>query len=319
MRITVAVLTAALLTPALAAAQAYPSKPIRLIIPFAPGGGNDILGRQAGQGMSEVLRQQVVADNRGGAGGSIGMEMAAVAAPDGYTLVVGHTGTLAVNPTMEANLKYDAVKDFQPISLVAKLPALMVVHPALPASNVNQFIALAKSKPGAISYGSGGAGGVNHLATEYFALLTKTQLNHVPYRSAGQAVTDVMAGQVAMAMPAVNAALPYVRAGRLRALGVSSESRLAIAPEIPTIAESGVPEFKVTQWYGILAPAKTPKPVIADLNRAIVKALASPELKERMQTQGADASVSTPEEFQALIKSELARWAPVIAAAGLRQ
>ncbi|MGH8617266.1 MAG: Bug family tripartite tricarboxylate transporter substrate binding protein [Burkholderiales bacterium] len=319
MKISAAMVSISLLAPVPAIAQAFPTKPIRLIIPFAPGGGNDILGRQAGQGMSEVLRQQVIADNRGGAGGSIGMELAASAAADGYTLVVGHIGTLAVNPSMDTKLKYDAIKDFAPISLVARLPALMVVNPALPATSIVQFIALAKAKPGTLSYGSGGAGGANHLTTEYFNMLTGIQLIHVPYRSAGLAAIDVIAGQIAMVMPAVNVVLPQVRAGKLRALGVSTEQRLAVAPEIPTIAESGVPEFKVTQWYGILAPANTPKPVINELNRAIVKAMSSPDLRERMQTQGADASVSTPDEFRALIKSELTRWAPVIAAAGLRQ
>lgn len=311
----VTMLISAMLIPAAATlAQDYPSRQIRLIIPFAAGGGNDIIGRQVAQKMSELLGQQIVVDNRGGAGGSIGMEIAAGAAPDGYTIVLGHIGTLAVNPTLMTKLRYDPLRDFLPVSLVAKLPALMAIHPSIPATTVSQFIALSKARPGRLTYGSGGTGGANHLSTEYFKLVTKTDLTHVPYKSAGLATTDVLAGNIAMIMPAVPVVLPHIRSGKLRALGVSSESRLPIAPEIPTIAESGVPEFKVSQWYGILAPASTSISAISVLQSAVSKAVNAPDLRKKMIADGTEPSASTSDDFRNLIATEIRRWAPIIKA-----
>ncbi len=312
-------MAALFLFSACAQAQAYPTRPIRLIIPFAPGGTNDIIGRLVAQKLGEAIGQQVVPDNRGGAGGSIGMEVAAKSAPDGYTIVIGHIGTLAVNPTLYSKLAYNPVKDFDPITLIAKLPNLMAVNPTVPAKTVAQLVALAKSNPGKLSYGSGGVGGAGHLATEYFRLLTKIDIVHVPYRGTGLAVIDVISGQLDMVMAGVPAIVPHTRTGKLRALGVSSLTRLSILPDIPTIAESGAPGYDATQWYGILTPAGTPKAILASLHAGLEKALATPSLRERFAADGAEPFTTTSEEFAAYMKREIARWAPVIRKAGLVQ
>jgi len=312
-------MAALFLFSACAQAQAYPTRPIRLIIPFAPGGTNDIIGRLVAQKLGEAIGQQVIPDNRGGAGGSIGMEVAAKSAPDGYTIVIGHIGTLAVNPTLYSKLAYNPVKDFDPITLIAKLPNLMAVNPTVPAKTVAQLIALAKSNPGRLSYGSGGVGGAGHLATEYFRLLTKIDIVHVPYRGTGLAVIDVISGQLDMVMAGVPAIVPHTRTGKLRALGVSSLTRLSILPDIPTIAESGAPGYDATQWYGILTPAGTPKAILASLHAGLEKALATPSLRERFAADGAEPFTTTSEEFAAYMKREIARWAPVIRKAGLVQ
>jgi tripartite-type tricarboxylate transporter receptor subunit TctC len=301
-----------------AAAQEYPVKSVRLVIPFAPGGSNDILGRLMAARLGETLGQQVVPDNRPGAGGSIGAELAAKAAPDGYTLLIGHIGTLAVNPTLYRKLGYNPVTDFQPISLIAKVPNIMVVHPSLPVKNVKDLIALAKAKPGALVYGSGGSGGAGHLATEYFKLMAKVDLVHVPYKGTGPALIDLLAGQTQLVFAGVPGIATHVRAGKLRALGVSTASRLAVFPELPTIAEAGVPGYEATQWYGILAPAGTPRVVVEKLNREIVSGLKSKQLHERLVADGSEPFSSTPDEFASFIKAEIARWAPVIKTAGIR-
>ena len=247
------------------------------------------------------------------------MEVAAKSAPDGYTIVIGHIGTLAVNPTLYSKLAYNPVKDFDPITLIAKLPNLMAVNPTVPAKTVAQLIALAKSNPGKLSYGSGGVGGAGHLATEYFRLLTKIDIVHVPYRGTGLAVIDVISGQLDMVMAGVPAIVPHTRTGKLRALGVSSLTRLSILPDIPTIAESGAPGYDATQWYGILTPAGTPKAILASLHAGLEKALATPSLRERFAADGAEPFTTTSEEFAAYMKREIARWAPVIRKAGLVQ
>lgn len=312
-------LSAMLLLPAYAAAQTYPARAIRLIIPFAPGGTNDIVGRVIAQKLGEVVGQQVIPDNRGGAGGTIGMEVAAKSPPDGYTIVIGHIGTLAVNPTLYSKLPYDPIRDFDPVTLVSKLPNLMAVNPTVPARTVAQFIALAKAQPGKLSYGSGGTGGAGHLATEYFKLLTQTSMVHVPYRGTGLAVIDVVSGQLDMVMAGVPAIVPHTRTGKLRALGVSGPARLSILPEIPTMSESGAQGYEATQWYGILMPAGAPKSVVTTLHNGLGKALASPAVKERFAADGAEPFMTTPEEFTAFMKREIARWAPVIRKAGLVQ
>jgi tripartite-type tricarboxylate transporter receptor subunit TctC len=320
MRLRTIVLLGALASIAVhdAAAQDYPVKSVRLVIPFAPGGSNDILGRLIAARLGETLGQQVVADNRPGAGGSIGAELAAKAAPDGYTLVIGHIGTLAVNPTLYRKLGYNPVTDFQPISLIAKVPNIMVVHPSLPVKSVKDLIALAKGKPGALVYGSGGSGGAGHLATEYFKLMAKIELVHVPYKGTGPALIDLLAGQTQLVFAGVPGIVTHVRSGRLRPLGVSTVSRLAVFPDVPTIAEAGVPGYEATQWYGILAPAGTPRTVVDKLNREIVTGLKSKQLHERLVADGSEPFSSTPEEFASFIKMEIARWAPVIKTAGIR-
>ncbi|MBI1990999.1 MAG: tripartite tricarboxylate transporter substrate binding protein [Betaproteobacteria bacterium] len=301
-----------------AGAQEYPARTIRLIIPFAPGGANDILGRLIAARLSETVGQQVVPDNRPGAGGSIGAELVSKSPPDGYMLVIGHIGTLAVNPTLYRKLGYNPVSDFQPISLVAKVPSIMVVHPSVPARSLKELIALAKSRPGALVYGSGGNGGAGHLATEYFKLMAKVDMVHVPYRGTGAALVDLIAGQTQLVFAGVPGAAAHVRSGRLRALGVSTSTRLAVFPELPTIAEAGVPGYEVTQWYGVLAPAGTPKAVVDRLHKEIVSAVKSKQMHERLTADGSEPITSTPEEFASYIKSEIARWAPVIRAAGIR-
>lgn len=299
-------------------AQDYPTKPIRLIIPFAPGGTNDIYGRLIGARLSEALRQQVIIDNRGGAGGSIGADLAAKSPPDGYTLVIGHIGTLAVNPTLYTKLPYDPVRDFQPISLMAKVPNIMVIHPSLPVKSVKELVALAKAKPGSLVYGSGGSGGAGHLATEYFKMMAKINIVHVPYKGTGPALIDLLAGQTQLVFAGVPGIVGHVKAGKLRALGVSTLKRLAVFRNLPTIDEAGVRGYEATQWYGILGPAGTPQLVVAKLNSAMVNALGTAQMRERLAADGSEPLPSTPAEFLDFIKKEIARWAPVIKAAGIR-
>jgi len=301
-----------------AVAQTYPSKPIRIIVPFTPGGTTDILARSLGQKLSEAWKQPVIVENRPGAGGSIGAELVAKAPPDGYTLLMGHIGTLAVNPTFYPKLPYDAVKSFAPVALIASVPNVLVVHPSVPANNVMELVALAKSKPGQLTYSTGGNGSAAHLAMEYFKLQTGTDLVHVPYKGAAPAVTDVVAGQVSMTMTGAPALMPHVQAGKLRALGVSSTKRLAAFPQVPTIAEAGVKGFDATQWYGVVAPAGTPADIVKKLNGEIRTIMQSPEMQERLRSEGAIATVSTPEEFGKMIAAEIARWGTVIKTAGMK-
>lgn len=310
-------LVACVLASAVSHAQTYPTKPVRLIIPFAPGGGNDILGRLIGGKLSELIGQQVVIDNRAGAGGTIGAELAAKAAPDGYTLVIGHIGTLAVNPTLYPKLAYDPLRDFQPISLFAKVANMMVIHPSLPAKSVKDLIALARAKPGMLVYGSGGNGGAGHLATEYFKLLAKVDIRHIPYKGTGPALVDLLAGQTQLIFAGIPGTVAHVKSGRLRPLAVSTAKRLAIFPDVPTVAET-VPGYEATQWYGVLAPTGTPAAVVSRLNREIDTGLKDPRIQERLVAGGSEPFASTPEEFSAYIKAEIARWAPVIKAAAIR-
>jgi len=312
------VIGAIVLAPTVSWSQDYPTKPIRLIIPFAPGGTNDIYGRLIGARLSETLRQQVVIDNRPGAGGSIGADLAAKSPSDGYTLVIGHIGTLAVNPTLYPKLPYDPVKDFQPISMLAKVANILVVHPSLPAKSVKELIALAKAKPGALVYGSGGVGGAGHLATEYFKMMGRINIVHVPYKGTGPALIDLLAGQTQLVFAGVPGIAAHVRAGKLRALGVSTAKRLAVFPDLPTIDEAGVRGYEATQWYGVLAPAGAPQPIVAKLNGAIVGALETAQMRERLAADGSEPFGSTPAEFLDFIRKEIARWAPVIKAAGMR-
>jgi tripartite-type tricarboxylate transporter receptor subunit TctC len=288
------------------------------VVPFPPGGSTDILGRSIAQRLQEVLGQPFIVDNKPGAGGSIGATEVARAAPDGYTLLMGHIGTLAINPSLYPNLAYDPVKSFAPVALVARVPNVLVVNPAVPARDVQQLIALAKAKPGGLRYASGGNGSAAHIAMEYFKLRTQTDIGHIPYRGTSPAVADVMGGQVEIIMTGVPAVLQQVRAGKLRALAVSSKSRVASMPDLPTIAASGVPDFEAIQWYGIVAPARTPAGVIALLNAEVGRALQTPALKERLDAEGAEAAPTTPAAFGAMIESEIARWKPVIEQSRMR-
>lgn len=297
-------------------AQGYPSKPIRFIVPYAPGGGTDIIARIIGQELSRALGQPVVVDNRAGAGGTIGTDLAAKAPPDGYTMVLNGS-SVAFAPSLYKNLPYDTVHDFAAVSLVASQPNILAVHPVLPVKSVRELIALAKAKPGAINYASGGTGAANHLATELLKLLANINITHVPYRGTGPAVTDLLSGQVQMTISVIAAVLPHVKAGKLRALAVTGRTRSLAAPDIPTLAEAGVKNYEFTTWYGIQMPAQTPRPIVNRLNTEIARVLQLPELRDRYAASGLDAVASTPEEFGALIRSEITKWATVIKAAGV--
>lgn len=303
---------------AAAHAQSYPSKPVRFVIPFAPAGANDIIGRLVGGKLGEVLGQQMIMDNRGGAGGSIGLDIVAKSPPDGYTLVLGNIATLAVNPTLYQKLPYNPVQDFQPVSLAARSQQVLVVHPSLPATSVKQLITLAKAKPGALIYASGGNGSGAHLTAEYFKLLTKTEFVHVPYKGLGPAYVDLIAGQIPVIFGGVTGVAPHIRSGRARPLGVTGAVRVPAFPDIPTIAEAGVPGYDVTLWYGVLAPARTPAAVITRLHAAMTTALQSADLKERLFNGGAEPAISAPEEFRSFIRTEIDRWAPIIRASGAK-
>jgi tripartite-type tricarboxylate transporter receptor subunit TctC len=315
MRIIILLLT--LLLPGLVGAQdAYPSRPVRFILPFPPGGPTDILGRLISERLTAQLGQPVVTENRGGAGGNVGAEAAAKSAPDGYTIVLV-APSLAISPTLYAKLNYDPVKDLAPISLVATVPNVVVTQTAHPAT-LREFIAAAKAKPGGMNFGSGGSGTSNHLAGELFNILTGAKLTHVPYKGVNLAMQDVIAGRIDFVVIGVPAAAPHVKSGRLRALAVIAPQRLPALPEVPTVAEAGLPGFEVTTWYGILAPAGTPRPVIARLNAELVKVMHSPEMKERLAGIGTDPVTSTPEEFTAYIQAEIGKWGDVIRKAGLK-
>jgi tripartite-type tricarboxylate transporter receptor subunit TctC len=316
MRILMALLFSFLIANAFGQ-DAWPSRPIRFILPFPPGGGTDILGRMIAERLSANLGQPVVTENRGGAGGNVGAEAAARSAPDGYTIVLV-APSLAISPTLYSKINYDPVKDFAPISLVATVPNLMITQPSLPVQNLQEFIAHAKSKPGDLNFGSGGAGTSNHLAGELFNLVAGTKLVHIPYKGVNLAMQDVLSGNVHLVFIGTPAATPHVKAGKLRALAVVAPQRSAALPEVPTVAEAGLREFEVTTWYGVLAPAGTPRPVINRVNAELVKIMHSPELKEKLAATGTDPLTSTPEEFAAYIKSEIAKWGDVIRKAGVK-
>src|SRR5438132_10425536 len=282
-----------------ATAADYPVKPIRLIGPFAAGGGNDAVARTIAQSLSAGLGQQVVVDNRAGAGGVVGAELAAKSPPDGYTLFLGGVGSHAINPSVHRNLPYDPVRDFAPISLIASAALILVVHPSLPAKSVEEFIVLAKAKPEAINYASNGNGSSSHLAAAMFESMTATRMTHVPYKGLAPALVDLLAGQVQAMFSSVVAIVPNIKAGRLRALAVTGKRRAALLPEVPTLDESGVPGYEAGSWYGILAPAGTPQAVVAKLHEAIVRALAQPEVRERLVSEGAEVIGSTQEAFAA--------------------
>jgi tripartite-type tricarboxylate transporter receptor subunit TctC len=301
-----------------AAVAAYPDKPLRLIVPFPPGGGNDILARTVGQRFGEVVGQQVVVDNRGGAGGLIGAMTAVNAAPDGYTLFLGSVGNLAHIPALRKDLPYDPLRDFVPVTLLATSSFVLGVNPGVPAHNVKEFIALAKAKPGGLNYASAGPGSSLHMTAEVFKYVTGTQIVHVAYKGANPALTDLIAGQVQAIFSTMPPILPHVKSGKVRALGSSGAKRSPSAPDMPTIAESGVPDFVVLNWQGILAPRNTPPAVVKQLHAALVKTMSASGMGETMVTQGLESSTDTPEQFAALMRSEIAKYRKVAAAAGIK-
>jgi tripartite-type tricarboxylate transporter receptor subunit TctC len=294
----------------------YPSKPVRLILPFPPGGGTDLLGRLIADRLAASLGQPVVTENRGGAGGNVGAEAAARSAPDGYTIVLV-APSIAISPTLYSRLNYDPIKDFAPIALVAQVPNVMVTHPSVPASTLAEFIAYARANPGKLNFGSGGLGTSNHLAGELFNLRTGAGLVHVPYKGVNLAMNGVLAGEVHLVFIGVPVPAPHIKAGRLRGLAVLGRERSPLIPDVPTAAEAGFADFDVTTWYGILAPAGTPRPIIQRLNAELTKMMQAPEIRERLAAMGTDPLTSTPEELGAYIKQEMARWGDVIRKANL--
>ncbi len=299
-------------------AESYPSRPIRLIVPFTPGGSTDILGRLIGQKLSERFGQQVIIDNRPGAGGSVGAEMAARAAPDGYTLLMGHLGTLAVNPGLYPKLGYDPRTSFQAVALVAVTASILVVHPSMPVPDAASLLALARQNPGGLTFGTAGNGSAAHIAMAAFMEASGTQLVHVPYRGTGPMVNDLLAGQLQLSMTGAPVVLQHVRAGTLRALAVTSLQRIAAAPELPTLAEGALPGFEATQWYGFVAPAGLPADITALLNQAVNQTLAQSDVIARLTDDGAYPKPETPAAFQQLIASEIDRWGAVIKRTGMK-
>jgi tripartite-type tricarboxylate transporter receptor subunit TctC len=305
-----------LLAPTLAAAQDFPSKPIRLIVPFPAGGPNDIIARVIGQRMSELTKQPVVIDNRGGQGGVLGTDTVAKAAPDGYTIAISSAGALAISPTME-KVAYDTPRDLAPVTLVATVPEMLVVATNVPVHDMGELIALARAQPGKLNFASSGPGSMPHLAGELLKLTAKIDIVHVPYRGAAPAVNDLLGQQVQMAFLDLPVLLPQIRAGALRGIAVGSPQRAPTAMEVPTTTEAGMPDLRVENWYGMVAPAGTPPAIIATLNRIATEAMADPAVKEKLASQGAELIGDTPEHFRGFIETEIAKWAKVIRDAGV--
>lgn len=295
---------------------AYPTRPVRMVVTTAAGGGGDVVARLVAQGLAERLGFQVVVENRPGAGGILGYEQVAKAPADGHTLLFC-APTLAINPATYRKLSYDGLRDFVPVTQAVYAPHLLIVHPSVPARNVRDLIAFARAHPGQVLYASGGHGTAPHLAMELFNLLAQTRMTHVPYKGASPGLVDLMAGQVAVMAPAMIAVMPQVRSGKLRALGVTSAGRIGIAPEIPTVAESGLPGYETVVWYGLLVPAGTSSEIVARLHRETVAILRTPDSRERIAAGGAEVLASSPGDFAALIRTETLKWAKVAATAGI--
>ncbi len=302
-----------------AQAQGYPSKVVRLVVASAPGGGSDLVGRTLAARLGPALGQQVVVDNRAGAGGRIGAEVVAKAAPDGYTLLVGTSSLMVVAPALYAKLPYDIQRDFSPVSLLGSAAYVLVVHPSVPTKSVKQLIAVAKARPGRLTYASAGNGSSSHLAGELFRMTAGLDMVHVPYRASPLATLSVIAGESDQMFSNILPAVPAIRAGRLRPLGISSLKRSSVLPDVPTIEESGLPGYEVVQLYGLLAPAGTSRDIVRRLNEETVKAAQSPEMRDRLRAEGSEVRVSTPEEFEKWIAFELRKWAKVIRQAGITE
>ncbi|AVS66109.1 tripartite tricarboxylate transporter substrate binding protein [Paracidovorax avenae] len=312
----IAAAAACALLPGLAAAQAFPSKPITIIVPFAAGGTTDILARIIAQGMGAELGQSVVVDNRAGAGGNIGGQVAARAPADGYTLFMGTVGTHAINAALYRKMPFDPVKDFAPLTRVANVPNLLVANPAQPFKTVQELIAYAKANPGKINFGSSGSGSSIHLSGELFKSMAKVDMQHVPYKGSAPAVTDLLGNQIAIMFDNMPSAIQHVRSGKLRAIAVTTAKRSPELPDVPTIAESGVPGYEATSWFGMFAPAATPAPVVAKLNATIVKVLAQPDIRKKLAEQGAEAAGETPAQFADFIQKESVKWGKVVRESG---
>ena len=300
-------------------AQNYPSRPIRLVVPYPPGGPLDIMARAIGQKLTEAWSQPVVVDNRAGAGGNIGAELVAKSPADGYTLLMGAVATHAINPTLYGKLPYDPVKDFAPVALVAQVPNILVVNPSVPARSVKELIELARARPGYLNFGSGSTGSTGHLAGELFNAMAGVQMVHIPYKGGAPAMADLLAGQVQLMFDNLANALPNVRAGRLRALAVTTLARSPAMPDLPTIAESGLPGFDLTTWFGLMVPAGTPPEIVIKLNAGIARALNAKDMRERLEKMGAEPPAdNTPEHFAAFIRAEAAKYAKVVKESGAR-
>lgn len=299
-------------------AQSYPNKPIRLVVPFIAGGAADLLAREVGQKLAESWGQPVVIENKPGAGGVIGAEIVAKAAPDGYTLVLGTVVTHAIDVSMVSKLPYDPIKDFSPITLVGSIANVLVVNPSVPANSVKELIALAKSKPGQLNFASSGSGLSQHLAGELFKTMAGVDIVHIPYKGSIPAITAVVNGESSLILNVLPTTIPQIKAGKVRPLAVTSAKRSAILPDLPTVSEAGLPGFDVVSWFGILAPAGTPKEIVAKLNKEIVKILQMPDVRDRLFKQGAEPLSCTPEQFDAHIKQEIVKWGEVVKKSGAK-
>jgi tripartite-type tricarboxylate transporter receptor subunit TctC len=302
----------------IAGAQTYPTKPITIIVPFAAGGGNDIMARLLAQNMGRALGQQFVIDNRGGAAGTLGARAVAKSAPDGYTLMVGHSGVFGVAPSLYGNAGYDPRKDFAPIGLIASFQQILVVHPSLPVRNVKDLVALARKEPGKVTYATAGIGSGSHISTELFNAMADIKLTHIPYRGSGPAQSDLIAGHVLMAITTVPPAIAQIRSGLLRAVAVTGDTRLAILPDVPTVAESGVPGYVAVIHYGLVAPAGTPRPIVERLNAELNIALKSDDVRARIADEGGEPLAGTPEQQAADIDAEETKWGAVVRKLGLK-
>jgi tripartite-type tricarboxylate transporter receptor subunit TctC len=315
--LAVVAITAPTRTHASAFGATYPNKPVRLIVPYAPGGPVDIVGRIVALKLTEALGQQVIVDNRAGGGGNIAVEIVANSAPDGYTLLMGANGTNAINPNLYPRLRVDPARDLAPISMVASSPMILVAHPSVPANSVKDLVSLAKSRPRTINFASAGNGSTAHLSSELFKSMTGIDIVHIPYKGAGPALTDLVGGQVQIMFTGVSATLPHVKSGKLKALAVSSEKRMLILPDVPTVSED-IPGYEVITWYGVFAPIKTPRTVIDVLNQALAKIFAAPDARERLAALGADPVTMPSAQFAAAIRKEVIKWAKVIKDSGAR-
>ena len=304
--------------PSLATAQAYPAKPIRWISPWPAGGANDIFSRAIGQKIGESLGQQVLVDNRPGAAGTIGSDIAAKAPADGYTLVMGSSPTHAIAPALYPALPYDPLRDFSAVTLVGSVPNVLVLHPSVPAKTVKEFIAVAKARPGKLNFASTGNGTSQHLSAELFKFMAGLDMVHIPYKGTAPALTELVAGQVDLAFENMPALIPHIQAGRLRALAVTTTKRSAVMPELPTIAEAALPGYDASVWFGVFAPVGTPRPVIDRLHGEILKALQTQDLKSRMVAMGTDVSGMGPDDFSAYVRKEIPKWANLVKAAGVK-
>lgn len=313
-----AALLACAAVPGVVCAQSYPTKPVRWVVPFPPGGGTDTISRTLAQKLSEAWGQQVVIDNRPGSGGTIGLAIATKLPADGYHIVLGQLANMGIAPALYPKLPYDPVKDLQPVTLVLTSPLILVVHPSVPVKNTKELVALAKRTPGGLTFGTPGNGTTGHLGIEILQHAAGVRMTHVPYKGAAPAFTGLLSGEIALYLSSVPPALPMMKAGRVRAIGVTSAKRMPSQPDIPTISETGLPGYEVTNWYGVMMPAGVPKDILAKVNADLVKILKQPEVQQRFAGEGGDISANTPGEFATFIRNEIAKWAKAVKASGAK-